>query len=82
MIIMINESSIFDSGLNEQTLKSFKVLRSLRALRPLRVINRNQGLQLAVGSLFGAMPAIANGMVVCCLIVFIYAVIGIGLFKG
>ena len=63
-------------------MKSFKVLRSVRALRPLRVISKNQGLKLAVGSLFGALPAIANGMIVCCLIVFIYAILGVSFFKG
>jgi len=68
--------------LNQQTLRSFKVLRSLRALRPLRMISKNQGLRLAVGSLFGAMPAIANGMIVCFLFVLIYAIIGISMFKG
>jgi len=28
------------------------------------------------------MPAIANGMIICLLIVFIYAIIGVSLFKG
>lgn len=37
---------------------------------------------MAVGSLFGALPAIANGMIVCCLIVFVYAIIGVSFFKG
>jgi voltage-dependent calcium channel T type alpha-1I len=32
--------------------------------------------------LFGALPAIANGMIVCLLIVFIYAIAGVNLFKG
>ena len=54
----------------------------MRALRPLRVINKNQGLRLAIGSLFRAMPAIANGMIICLLVVFIYAIIGVSLFKG
>jgi len=69
-------------GLDGNTLKSFKVLRTLRALRLLRVISKNQGLKLAVGSLFASMPAIANGMLVCALIVFIYAIVGISFFKG
>ena len=46
------------------------------------MISKNQGLRLAVGSLFGAMPAIANGMIVCFLFVLIYAIIGISMFKG
>ena len=68
--------------MSRAAMKSFKVLRALRALRPLRVISKNQGLKLAVGSLFGALPAIANGMIVCQLVVFIYAIIGVSLFKG
>ena len=66
----------------QDTLKSFKVLRTLRALRPLRVISKSDGLKLAVGSLYGALPAILNGLIVCGLIVFIYAIIGISYFKG
>ena len=81
-VILLLNTSVFDTNLSQETLKSFKVLRSLRALRPLRIINRNEGLSLAVGSLFGAMPAIANGMIICFLVVFIYAIIGISLFKG
>jgi len=46
------------------------------------VVSRNPGIKLAVGSLFGALPAIANGFIVCQLVVFIYAIIGISLFKG
>jgi hypothetical protein len=59
-----------------------KVLRAFRALRPLRVVSRNQGIKLAVGSLFGALPAILNGFIVTMLAVFIYAIVGISLFKG
>ena len=54
----------------------------MRALRPLRVISKSDGLKLAVGSLYGALPAILNGLIVCGLIVFIYAIIGISYFKG
>jgi len=66
----------------DQVLKSFKVMRSLRALRPLRVIGRSEALRVAIGSLFGALPAIFNGITICSLIVFIYAIIGISFFKG
>ena len=64
------------------TLRTLKVLRSLRALRPLRIISKNEGLKLAVSSLFTALPAIANGILICTLVIFIYAIIGISLFKG
>mmetsp|Transcript_5497 Transcript_5497/g.8600 ORF Transcript_5497/g.8600 Transcript_5497/m.8600 type:complete len:103 (+) Transcript_5497:4506-4814(+) len=82
ILVYINEYEYFQTNLDSQTLKSFKVLRTLRALRPLRMISKNQGLKLAVGSLFGALPAIANGMIVCSLFVLIYAIIGINFFKG
>lgn len=63
-------------------LRSLKMLRTLRALRPLRVVSRSESLQVAVGSLGNALPAIGNGVVVCGLIVFIYAIVGISFFKG
>ena len=82
LILMYNNHNPDNVNLSQKTLKSFKVLRALKALRPLRIISKNQGLKLAVGSLFGALPAIANGMIVCLLIVFIYAIAGVNLFKG
>ena len=74
----------FDSSnsFDISTLRTLKVLRVLRALRPLRIISKSEGLKLAVSSLFTALPAIANGMLICTLVIFIYAIIGISLFKG
>lgn len=66
----------------DSTLRSLKILRSLRALRPLRVISRSESLQVAVGSLGNALPAIGNGVIVCSLILLLYAIVGISLFKG
>lgn len=54
----------------------------MRALKPLRLIFKNEGLNLAVMSLMTALPSVINGMMVCGLIVFIYAIIGISIFKG
>lgn len=85
VLLVFNQSDIagnMEQMVDQNTLKSLKVLRSIRALRLLRVISQNQGLKLAVVSLFGALPAILNGMIVCFLIVFIYAIIGMSLFKG
>ena len=59
-----------------------KVLRSLRALRPLRVIGRSESLRLGVTSIFEALPAIFNGIIVASLLLSIYAIIGISCFKG
>jgi len=65
-----------------EMLKSLKALRTLRALRPLRLIGRSDALRIAIGSLSVSLPAIFNGIVVCSLIIFIYAIIGISFFKG
>lgn len=72
---------VIDPKYNE-VLRSFKVLRCLRTLRTLRVIARTEALRLAIGSLFGALPAIGNAIIVCSLILCIYAILGISLFKG
>ena len=66
----------------DSLLRSFKILRVIRCLRPLRIICRSEGLKLAVNSLFKAIPAIGNGMMVCGLVVLIYSIAGISFFKG
>ena len=81
VLILYNEQFV-NAEMNNKMMKSFKVLRAFRALRPLRVISRNPGLKLALGSLFGAVPAIFNGMIFCILVVFIYAIIGMSFLKG
>jgi len=55
-IVIFSLLSIFGS----KQFKLFKVLRLLRVLRPLRVINRNEGLKLAVQTLFKAVPQFIN----------------------
>ena len=37
-------------------LKALRSIRALRALRPLRMISRNEGLKLAINSLFRSIP--------------------------
>ena len=65
-----------------KVLKSMKVLRCLRALRPLRVIGRSESLRLGVTSLFEALPAIFNGLIVASLVLFVYSIVGTSYFKG
>ena len=59
-----------------------KSLRALRALRPLRVISKNEGLKLVVNSLFSALPAILNVMLVCFFFMLSFGIIGVNFFKG
>lgn len=65
-----------------QALRSLKALWALRALWPLRVVSWNEGLKLVVNSLFSALPAMLNVMLVCLLFVLIFAILGMNFFKG
>ncbi|XP_048579316.1 muscle calcium channel subunit alpha-1 isoform X2 [Nematostella vectensis] len=59
-----------------------RILRVLRVLRPLRAINRAKGLKHVVQCVFVAVKTIGNIMLVTVLFNFLFAVIGVQLFKG
>ncbi|MGH0167788.1 UNVERIFIED_CONTAM: hypothetical protein FKN15_053692 [Acipenser sinensis] len=59
-----------------------KILRVLRVLRPLRAINRAKGLKHVVQCVFVAIRTIGNIMIVTTLLQFMFACIGVQLFKG
>ena len=58
-----------------------KILRVLRVLRPLRAINRAKGLKKVVQCLIVSVKTISNIVIVTLLLVFLFAVIGVQLFK-
>jgi Ion transport protein len=60
----------------------FKGFRALRALRPLRLITRFESMRLIINSLFAAVPALGNVMLVCFLTFTIFGILGVWLFKG
>ena len=64
------------------SLQSLKALRALRALRPLRMISRNQGMKLIVNALLASLPSMTNVTIVCFLFLLIFAILGVGFFKG
>jgi voltage-dependent calcium channel L type alpha-1D len=66
----------------KSTFSSLKVIRTVRAFRALRMISKNASLKLAMASLFGALPAIFSGMLICSLVILVYAIIGVNFFKG
>ncbi|EDV29728.1 uncharacterized protein TRIADDRAFT_18642, partial [Trichoplax adhaerens] len=74
--------SIADYTIAEENLKQLKVLRVLRVLRPLRALNRARGLKHVVQCVFVAIKTIWSIMLVTLLLVFMFAVIGVQLFKG
>ena len=59
-----------------------KILRVLRVLRPLRAINRAKGLKHVVQCVIVAVKTISNIMLVTILLIFMFAVIGVQMFKG
>ncbi|XP_010765245.1 voltage-dependent L-type calcium channel subunit alpha-1S-like, partial [Notothenia coriiceps] len=59
-----------------------KILRVLRVLRPLRAINRAKGLKHVVQCVFVAIKTIGNIVLVTMLLDFMFACIGVQLFKG
>uniref|UniRef100_A0A8D8A3M3 Voltage-dependent L-type calcium channel subunit alpha n=4 Tax=Culex pipiens TaxID=7175 RepID=A0A8D8A3M3_CULPI len=71
-------SMFFSSG----AISVIKILRVLRVLRPLRAINRAKGLKYVVKCVIVAIKTIGNIMLVTYLLQFMFAVIGVQLFKG
>eukprot|EP00037_Helgoeca_nana_P027704 m.318938 g.318938 ORF g.318938 m.318938 type:complete len:1628 (+) comp27580_c0_seq1:447-5330(+) len=61
---------------------SIKVLRTLRVIRPLRMIKRAKGLQHVVGCMIVTVYTIGNVFIITILLIFIFAVMGVQLFKG
>nr|CDS23994.1 voltage dependent calcium channel alpha 1 [Echinococcus granulosus] len=68
--------------LENEAISAVKILRVLRVLRPLRAINRAKGLKNVVQCVVTALKSIGNIMLVTVLIEFVFAVIGVQLFKG
>lgn len=77
-IVIISILSIFTSN----DLSFFKVIRVMRLLRPLKVIQRNEGLKVAVQALFMAIPNIFYVSVVAMLFFAIFGMTGVNMFKG
>jgi hypothetical protein len=46
------------------------------------MVSRNDGLKLVVNALLSALPAMLNVILVCGLFVLIFAILGVGFFKG
>lgn len=65
-----------------QSLQALKALRALRALRPLRVISKDEGMKLVVNALLASIPSMSNVVVVCSLVMLIFAIMGVSIFKG
>ncbi|XP_075430992.1 voltage-dependent L-type calcium channel subunit alpha-1D isoform X7 [Ascaphus truei] len=74
--------SLVSFGIQSSAISVVKILRVLRVLRPLRAINRAKGLKHVVQCVFVAIKTIGNIMIVTTLLQFMFACIGVQLFKG
>ncbi|XP_059226806.1 muscle calcium channel subunit alpha-1 isoform X3 [Stomoxys calcitrans] len=74
--------SLISICFNSNAISVVKILRVLRVLRPLRAINRAKGLKHVVQCVIVAVKTIGNIVLVTCLLQFMFAVIGVQLFKG
>ncbi|NWX23478.1 CAC1S protein, partial [Aegotheles bennettii] len=80
--LLVVAVSLISMGMESSTISVVKILRVLRVLRPLRAINRAKGLKHVVQCVFVAIKTIGNIVVVTTLLQFMFACIGVQLFKG
>ncbi|NXK66064.1 CAC1S protein, partial [Sylvietta virens] len=80
--LLVVAVSLISMGTESSTISVVKILRVLRVLRPLRAINRAKGLKHVVQCVFVAIKTIGNIVVVTTLLQFMFACIGVQLFKG
>ncbi|XP_059379896.1 voltage-dependent L-type calcium channel subunit alpha-1F isoform X1 [Carassius carassius] len=79
LVVSVSLTSFF---LHSSAISVVKILRVLRVLRPLRAINRAKGLKSVIQCVFVAIRTIGNILIVTTLLQFMFACIGVQLFKG
>ncbi|XP_056130820.1 voltage-dependent L-type calcium channel subunit alpha-1D [Lampris incognitus] len=80
--LLVVSVSLMSFFLHSSAISVVKILRVLRVLRPLRAINRAKGLKNVVQCVFVAIRTIGNILIVTSLLQFMFACIGVQLFKG
>lgn len=80
--LLVVSVSVISISLRDSQFSVVRILRVLRVLRPLRAINRAKGLKHVVQCVFVAVKTIWNIMLVTMLFNFLFAVIGVQLWKG
>lgn len=79
IVVCVSLISFFSTS---GAVSTIKILRVCRVLRPLRAINRAKGLKRVIQCMIVAIKTIGNIVIVTNLLQFMYAVIGVQLFKG
>jgi hypothetical protein len=79
IIVVISLTALLADG---SQVGALRVLRAFRAMRPLRMISRNQGMRTIVQALFMSIPGVTNVLCISLIFFLIFAIIGVGFFKG
>ena len=82
LYLQVSLISLAADSIGLAEIGAFKALRTLRALRPLRAVSRWEGMKVVVNALIGAIPSIANVLLVCLVFWLIFAIMGVNLFNG
>ena len=69
--------SLLSMSFSHIDIGMFKVLRLIKVLRPLRMISRNQGLQISIVALFQSVPNIINVLLISLIFFFIFGILGV-----
>ena len=59
-----------------------RAFRALRALRPLRVVSKNEGIKTVVNSLLLSIPSLLNVLLIICLFLLVFGILGVQILKG
>lgn len=78
LVVCVSLITFFSAS---SAVSTIKILRVFRVLRPLRAINRAKGLKRVIQCMIVAIKTIGNIVIVINLLQFMYAVIGVQLFK-
>lgn len=63
-------------------LRYLRTLRAIRSIKPIRLLTKSQDLNLLVKCLIKSIPAMGNVLLICIVYIFIFAMLGISLFKS
>ena len=81
LIAVLCVGEIFDGGMGGNYMGAV-VLRSVHVLRPIRLIARLPGLRQVIALLVNVMPRVVNILLVYCLFMVVFAVLGVQIFSG
>ena len=80
VIVLVSVAGIILAG--KVDLAFLKSLRAMRGLRPLRMVSRAPSLKVVVNSIFIALPACVNVVLVVLLCFLVFAIVGSTFFSG